>query len=406
MDETRPVRLRPAPGTVLWALTALIVAGLAARDAAVFALASRNPNLALTLAPASATAIAESFDRTVRTPAALAKDFRGWIAASRQALRADPLNAGALRLLAYVTEQMPSGQNRARELMRLSERASRRDYRAQLWLIEDAVAREDVAGAIAHYDRALSTRPALAGLLIPVLASAASDVAIQTALVPYLKANRPWSAPFLSTAIETSPEPKAIARLILAYGGSRTVAAHSEYDVLMLRKLIDVGALADARRFAVALGAGHAPDVFAFTRATTDERFVPLTWTLYRGSDGEASLGNDGALDIAVRPDARIVAASRVLAAAPRQAVLQQTLTFPDPQAMPILTWKAYCRRKTGPTLFWTYIVPAEQAARPIEAPFDAPDGCAGIQVDLEATGSAGSTFAKASIDSIDLVAR
>lgn len=384
-------------------MAAVLVAGVAARDAAVFVMAQHYPTLAAKLAPANATAIVKVFDRAL-TSGEVHQNFMGWLAASKQALRADPLNAKGLRLLAYATETTPGGQERAATIMRLSERASRRDLLAQLWLIEDAVRRDDITGALKHYDRALSVHPAAGGELIPVLVSASTEPEIQNALVPYLRANRPWAVPFLSVAIARAPDPVVIAKLFERYGGARVVPSHAELETRLLQRLVQSGHMREARSFASAAGASS--DSFTFSRATTDPRFRPLSWTLYDGSDGEVSLGDRGALSISVRPETKIVAASRTIPARPGAQVLTQRVFYPDAAATPLVTWKAYCRRVDGPERFWTRDIPLTATPTLIKAPITIPQGCAGVQIDLEATGSDGSTESRVTIDQVDLAAR
>lgn len=389
---------RVTPSGALMALTAVLVATLSARDAAVFLMTSRNPMFATKLAPANATAIVNVFDKVLAS-GALQQNFTGWLAASKRALRSDPLNAKGLRLIAYVTDMTPNGHQRARRLMQLSERASRRDVLAQLWLIEDAVQRENVPEALKHYDRALSVRPAAGGHLIPVLVSASTEPVIQAALVPYLRANRSWVASFLSLAIAKAPDPLIIARLFQRYGGARAVPSHAELETRMLQRLVQAGKLREAYAFASA--AGGAPDTFAFTRAATNERFRPLAWSLYEGGDGDVTLGAQGALSITVQHERKIVAASRIILASAGRKTLRQRVFFHDSTSAPLVTWKAYCRGADGPQRFWTRDLSVAATPMLIEAPLDVPEGCAGLQIDLEVTGAEGYAESKITIDRV-----
>ncbi len=398
---------RITPGAALMALGAVIVGAMSSRDAAVLILANQYPELAIKLAPANATAITHVFDKTVVTQGGLGQNFQGWIAASKQALRADPLNASGVRLLAYTTELTPNGLPRARQLMQLSERASRRDMFAQIWLIEDSVRKGDVASALKHYDRALSVRPVLAGQLFPVLITASSEPDIQTGLVPYLRANRPWVPSFLSVLVAKSSDPVGVATLFRRYGGARAVPSHAGFETGLLKRLIQADKIDEARSFALAAGAGKAVDMLGFSRSTTSEHFRPLTWSLYEGSEGEVSSTPPNALTIAVRPETKIVAATRIMQLRPARTILRQRISYPDRNAAPLVTWKAYCRQKEGPPKqFWIRDLPASAASMSIEAAIDIPGGCAGVQIDIEATGAAGSTDSKAVIDRVELTTR
>ncbi len=397
---------RVTPGGALTALAAILLAGLAARDSAVFATANRYPQFAVKLAPANATAIVHVFDNTVLSSGDLQRDFEGWIAASRQALRADPLNASAIRLLAYVTELLPNGQPRARRLMALSEQASRRDVLAQVWLIEDAVNRGDVGGALVHYDHALLVKPGMAGMLIPVLVNAISEPAVRAALVPYLRADRAWTRPLLSVAVSKSEDPAAVADLFRRYGGSKRVPAHAEFETRLLARFIDSGNVVAARSFAAATGMAASANELRFTTASIAPRYRPLTWTLYDGPDGSASLSGDDTLEVSVSPEKRIVAASRTITAPARQLFLRQRVSFPNAAALPLVTWQAYCRRAAGPERFWTRDVPPPAGGETIQMPLDLPDGCQAVQLDLVVIGGVAASDAKAVFSRVELIAR
>ncbi len=388
------------------AVAAILLAVLAARDAAVLATASRYPQFAAKLAPANATAIVHVFDNTVLSSGDLRQNFKGWVAASRQALRADPLNASAIRLLAYVTELLPGGQPRARRLMSLSERASRRDVLAQVWLIEDAVSRGDVRGALDHYDRALLVKPGMAGTLVPILVAATSEPLVRAALVPYLRADRAWTRPFLSVAVSKSEDPVAIADLFRRYGGSKTVPAHAEFETRLLARFVDDGNVAGARSFAMTLGMPAGANKLQFTEASTAARFHPLTWTLYDGPDGSAALSAGDALKVSVSPEKRIVAASRMITPAAALLLLRQRVNFPDSAAAPLVTWQAFCRSASGPERFWTRDLPISAGGETVQMPLDLPSGCQAIQLDLVLTGGMASSEAEAVVNRVELLAR
>ncbi len=389
------------------ALGAVIAGAMSSRDAAVLVLANQYPELAIKLAPANATAITRVFDKSMVTQGGLEQNFQGWIAASKQALRADPLNASGVRLLAYATQLTPNGLPRARQLMQLSERASRRDMFAQIWLIEDAVGKGDVAGALKHYDRALSVRPVLAGQLFPVLIAASSEPAIQKALVPYLRANRPWVPSFLSVLVAKSPDPVGVATLFRRYGGARAVPSHAGFETGLLKRLIQANKVDAARSFAIAVGAGKAVDTLGFSPYSTAEHFRPLTWSLYEGPEGEVSSTASNALTIAVRPETKIVAATRIMQLLPARMILRQRISYPDRNAAALVTWKAYCRHEgSAPKQFWVRDLPASTALTSIETAIDVPAGCAGVQIDIEATGTSSSTDSKAVIDHVELTTR
>jgi hypothetical protein len=127
----------------------------------------QNPDMALRFVPDHPLALSRKADELFaekQDPATLAKVE----AMAKQSLREGALNPVAIRLLGYVAD-VRGDREKARELMLLSQKVSRRDFGTQLWLIEDAVARDDKKQALFHYDIALRTTPSSFPILLPTL---------------------------------------------------------------------------------------------------------------------------------------------------------------------------------------------------------------------------------------------
>lgn len=147
---------------------------------------------------------------------------------ARMALRQDATALPALRALG-TNAQIRGDTLSARQYFKISDRMSRRDLGTRLWLIEDAVARDDVSGALDHYNIALTTSRGAAGLLIPILVSAITDEAIAKELVDTLSQKPVWTQTFLYEVAKDA-DPAAAARLferltsvsIVPYDGYRT----------------------------------------------------------------------------------------------------------------------------------------------------------------------------------------
>lgn len=133
---------------------------------------------------------------------------------ARLALRQDPTAVSAVSTLA-LNAQVRGDTAVARRLFVYAEHLSRRDLQTQLWGIEDAVGRGDVAGALRHYDIALRTSRDAAELLFPVLLTATSQPEVRAALARTLAAKPIWGAGFLAYAAGNSSDPRAIANLFL-----------------------------------------------------------------------------------------------------------------------------------------------------------------------------------------------
>lgn len=157
-----------------------------------------------------------------RIAARLAASLSGAEATPGDRLRADSLARGALLNDATAVQAVSTlGINaelrgdaaRARRLFAYSQKLSRRDLQTQLWAIEQAVARNDIPGALHHYDIALRTNTDSWDLLFSVLGQATTDPAIRAALVRTLSDQPKWGASFIAYTAGHSPNPSATATL-------------------------------------------------------------------------------------------------------------------------------------------------------------------------------------------------
>jgi hypothetical protein len=177
----------------------------------------RNPDIALQYVPDHPLALSRKADEMFaesQDPATLAKVE----AMAKQSLRGGALNPVAIRLLGYVAD-VRGDTKKARELMLLSHKVSRRDFGTQLWLIEDAVARNDKKQALYHYDIAMRTTPSSFPILFPTLTGALSDPEVRVELAPIVRQAPVWLPAFLSEAITTVENPANLTDVIVKAGG-------------------------------------------------------------------------------------------------------------------------------------------------------------------------------------------
>jgi hypothetical protein len=176
----------------------------------------QNPDMALRFVPDHPLALSRKADELFaakQDPATLAKVE----AMAKQSLRGGALNPVAIRLLGYVAD-VRGDRKKARELMLLSQKVSRRDFGTQLWLIEDAVARNDKKQALYHYDIAMRTTPSSFPVLFPTLAGALSDPEVRAGLVPFVNKGPEWLLSFLSYANGNLENPVYLADVLIKSG--------------------------------------------------------------------------------------------------------------------------------------------------------------------------------------------
>lgn len=213
-------------------------------------------------------------------------------------LRQDPTAIAAIAALG-VNAQVRNDVGTARRLFGYAAKLSRRDATTQLWVIEDMVARGDVAGALRHNDILLRTKPAMAGVLFPVLTAASSESAIRSELIRILAAKPAWSDGFISFAAANGKDPQAAASLL---HGLRRADVNIPYaaQASVVGALLVSGALDRAWTYYASIRPG------ADRRSSRDPRFsaqseapTPFDWVAINDGGVTASIGQ-GVFDFSV----------------------------------------------------------------------------------------------------------
>ncbi len=173
---------------------------------------------------------------------------------AKRALLQDPTAVPAVTTLGLVA-QLRGQEGTARRLFAYAQSLSRRDFQTQLWSIEDAVRRGDIAQALRHYDIALRTTRSAPDLLFPVLTSAIVDAAVRNSLARTLATRPTWADGFLGYLIANGKDWRAIADLT---GRMRLMNASVPADVeaATINGLVSSGLFADAWRRYVVLRPG------------------------------------------------------------------------------------------------------------------------------------------------------
>lgn len=189
-------------------------------------------------------------------------------ALSRAALSRDPTSVSAAATLGVVTLARNNTAD-ARRLLAYAQMLSRRNVPTQLWSIQDAVARDDVPGALRWYDITLRTKPDLSDVLYPVLGQASHDPTIRTALARTLAGKPLWAESYIGYAAAQKDNPQSTAALFVELR-ARSVIIPASAQASVINVLLDGGNVGEAWRYyaAIRLGATR-------TRAR-DPRFTAM----------------------------------------------------------------------------------------------------------------------------------
>lgn len=190
----------------------LFVAGyFGVKESVANVLVKVNPAQAHLVAPANGVITAADAE-TVFTAHPVVDERALSIRLARQALRDDPTAVKALNVLG-LQAQLRNDTARADRIFSFSTQLSRREIRAQIWAIEDAVSRGDIVGALRHYDIALRTSPDVQAMLFPTLNAALVEPRIRAELLRIFKTKPIWEKNFIAYVAPSGIDPEATMRL-------------------------------------------------------------------------------------------------------------------------------------------------------------------------------------------------
>jgi hypothetical protein len=166
---------------------------------------------------------------------------------AREALLREPIAVSAVSTLG-VNAELRGDRRQASQLFNYSQKLSRRDLQTQLWAIEDAVSRNDIASVLHHYDIALRTDTKSWELLFSVMSAATTDPTIREGLVKTLSDKPIWAESFIAYAGSHTPDPEATAALFADLNRTGMTIADGP-RASIINALIERSALEQAWRF-------------------------------------------------------------------------------------------------------------------------------------------------------------
>lgn len=368
----------------------LTLAAAAFANSVVNVTRTTNPAVALAMPFSDAIALAASADQRVTADprALLEKDVE---LAARRSLVGQAANPRALRLLGYVLAEH-GDQVSGRRLIRLAERASRREVSAQFWLIEDCVSRSNVSCALEHYDVAMRTQPDVRRVLFPVLTQAMSEPEVRRTLAGYMRGDPSWLYDFVNYATATLTEPWWLSTTLTKAGGLPKDSIYRPLETNLLGQLVAKNEFDAARKYADSLSSGAIgkAGTLGFTALTIEQRFAPLTWQLKSTPTTsvtfeDADDKNGFTLHIVAGTGDRLTVLSRLLFLTP--GTYQMNVGQLEGEISPdsTLTWMLRCAVPAERRLNWSAALKEGRSAA-----FVVPAGCPAIMLDLNvSSGSA-----------------
>jgi hypothetical protein len=279
-DRTRRHRHRHRPKRSIteWGIRLLLAAGagLLGYGAIIHAMAAafttRHPRDAYLLAPddgrIAAVLSEKAFDSGQSdTGTSDSTQLAPSATLARWALLHDPTAVAAATSLGLYTLSQHNPQ-RAKQWLDYAQSLSRRNFRTQLWAIEDAVGRDNIIDTLHDYDIALRTTSRAPDLLYPILSSAIADPSIRAELVKTFdqKSQPEWGDSFLHYAAASGPDMSATAALFQALQQAG-LPVEDRSSALIINRLIADGRVDDAWSYYASIHPG------ADQRRTRDPHF-------------------------------------------------------------------------------------------------------------------------------------
>ena len=316
---------------------------------------------------------------------------------AREVLRRAPLDAVALRQLA---ELEPDSPGKGLQLLRLSERVTRREPISQILLVNAEAGANNNAQALVHYDRALTIWPQLGTTLLPVLASGLSNPALVEQLSRF--ADRPWFRPLLGTGLERGAPVPAVAKLAESARVRLPANERQSLSAELIGKLLALNRHDDIRAFVMSLGGPERMilDDLAINRATTDSRNLPLSWRMTSDVAISSEFVPPSGMRVTVSPSSSGVAAGRLTLLQPGSYTLLMRFGYDPGAPRATLRWALEC--DDGRTI-WRTDLASDRTSASYSTQIVVPQGCNQQSWRLDA-GADDSQFASiARIDSLSL---
>lgn len=291
------VRRRDAPSILTWR-TAVIVAIVIVAALTVtlptigLVFATRAPTIAVAFWPwgaaSNAAYAAGLMSGEVSDDGILAARARHARTLAIRALEREPINAMAAGAIA-IADGIQGHKAAAQRALAYGERLSRRDLPTQLVLIQRAVSRGDVAGALVHYDRALRTTARAADFLFPTLVVAADQPSITPSLARLLATRPIWWLPFTLQLVQQAHSPVALVMILNAERLRMTVPLERQVAVTGMKRLVAIGRVDLAGRLNDGWQA-RPQGLLVNADFSRPAPFPPFDWELTGGDGGGATI--------------------------------------------------------------------------------------------------------------------
>jgi hypothetical protein len=381
-------RIRRIGAAVVLALASVWVALACLAQMQTRVAAERQPWIALSwdsANPVALTRMAELFTESRRNAA----DSQAAVELARSALVRAPLNGAALRVLGFEADRARDAAG-ARRLMNASDRLTKRDTVAQLWLLTQAIRDGDYLSGLRKSEAVLRRDPGAAPLVYEILGSTLAEPKAVSVLAARLSTRPAWRTDFLETVAAKGASVDQALGLYAALEASRSPPSPEEAAALVGRLIIE-------RRYVPAYAVwrtragGAAPAAWSGIYAG-DFRprpgAPPFNWRLANRGEAFAELGDgpDGApaLHTQFQTGSTVVLAEQYLLATPGRYRLDGSAWLATDLAARASGWRIECAENGVVILDQRFDAATPGGWRPFAAEYETPaEGCAAQRLRL-----------------------
>lgn len=353
------------------AIAASVLAWLTIANGLAGIAASTNPQLAHQVAPFDGRANATLADLMLQSGGG-AKPPASVANYARRAIARDPLSISAYRVLGLIAD-LDKRPDQAAALLHYAGRLSRRDMGTQLWLIQDAVNRNDTSAALAQFDVSLRAIPESHAFLFPILAHALEDDEYVQPVTRVLASGPNWMEEFGAYAINNGIATTNLAQ-VFANLKSKISVKNSSLPQLLVNELIARDKAIAAYRYNAALfGQPNTQADVNDPNFALPGGLTPFAWILRQ--DGDVFVrGNEPGIRISAQNGRGGVVASQLVALVPARYRLITKGHYARTGADQ-LVWQLSCVGPSGSMLGRASVVAAAQD-QIVESQVVVPEGC------------------------------
>lgn len=291
----------PAIAGSSWFGRALIVFGAAAllalsgQVSIVNVVRKASPELALKFDSTDARAQAAMAEAMIKPQ--MSSDDRVKVRSlAEAALRRDPTVASAARTLGVI-EDLEGQRAEAKRALTYSASISHRDVPTQIWLIEEAIGRNDAGGALNHFDIALRSSYRSSSLLMPVLVAATEDARLLPDIAQLLSRRPWWSNGYQVSLVQTGKSLQNIAALFSDLH-RRHVPITDEVSNALIVRLVEAGEYLLGWQAYAHANPGARANAIQNGNFENEDKPVPFEWHMTNEIDraGERSPAPNGGI--------------------------------------------------------------------------------------------------------------